>query len=367
MRLRHALNLYGRLLSSYLLVVLVASVTLYVVSETLAPAFLGSHLDQVQQMNAMMTGTVVNAEAELLAAHARAMQQAALWSVVASALVAGGLSLFVAGRIASPLRAMQRASSRIASGHYRERLSVQTQDEIGELAKAFNAMARQLAETEERRLELLANVAHEFRTPLSSLTGYLEGLEDGYFAPDEATLGACRRQVERLRRLTDDLALLSRVEAGQEPVKLATVEAGALLEQIAASFKPQFAAKRVALGVRAPEGLRVLADEARTLQILGNLVSNALRHTPAGGEVRLSASREGREVRFEVADSGEGIAAAAQPHVFTRFFKAAGQGQGGSGIGLTIARHFVEVQGGRIGLESQPGEGSRFWFTLLCA
>jgi signal transduction histidine kinase len=372
MKLWLRLNLYGRLLVSYLLVVVVASVTLYVASEALAPAFLDWHLDHARHMSAPIAETVAAVETELRAAHARAMQQAVLWGVLASTLVAGGLSLFVAGRIASPLRAMQRASSRIAAGHYQERLKVQTDDEIGELARAFNDMATTLAETEERRVALLADVAHEFRTPLSSLKGYLEGLEDGYFTPDAETLQACRRQVQRLGRLADDLTLLSRVEAGQESVRLHPTEVASLLEQVAASFLPQFNTKGVALVVEpVPADLRVRADAQRTIQVLSNLVANALRHTPAGGEVHLSASLWDHEARFNVSDTGEGIASAALPHIFTRFYRAdrarSREQGGGSGIGLTIAKHFVEAQGGRIGVESEVGRGSRFWFTLPLA
>jgi signal transduction histidine kinase len=367
------LSLYWRLLASYLLVIAVASVTLYLASEALAPAFLDWHLDHVRHQSNLRQEAMADLEGELTAAHSRAMQQAILWGVVASTVVAGGLSLFVTARIVSPLRQMQRASHRIAAGKYRERLDVAGADEIGQLAAAFNEMAGALSETEERRVELLANVAHELRTPLSSLHGYLEGLEDGYFEADAETMSACKRQVDRLERLLDDLSLLSRVEAGREAVQPRPVEAASLLEQAAAGFLPQFARKGVTLTVEnTPANLKVFADPQRTQQILANLIANALRFTPAGGEVRLftQALKSGELLLF-VSDTGEGIADDVLPHVFTRFYRAdkarSRKSGGGSGIGLTIAKHFVEAQGGRIGVESETGRGSRFWFTLPLA
>lgn len=364
MMLWHNAQLRSQLLVSYLLIVAVASATFYVVSEALAPAFLDWHLTSMSSQTPTSSSDSDALFMELRAAHARSMQQALFWSVLTSLLTASALSLVVAGRIAAPLRAMQQASSRIAKGHYHERLKPPLGNEIGKLAEAFNEMALTLEETETRRLELLANVAHEFRTPLSSLNGYLEGIEDGYFSSDADTLAACHRQIDRLRRLTDDLALLSRVEAGQETVYPGPIDALRLLDLVADSFRPQCAAKGVSLTIEVPRHLELLADEQRTLQIISNLMSNALRHTPTGGEIRLTAAPSGQYVLFQIVDTGEGIAVEAQPHVFTRFFKSRGEGDGGSGIGLTIAKHFVDVQGGRIGLESEVGKGTRFWFTL---
>ncbi len=366
---RHV-SLYWRLLVSYLLVIVVGSLTLYLASDALAQTFFDWHLDHIRQEAATRHDMMAGLEEELNAAHARAMQQAVLWGVLASSLVAGGLSLLIAGRISAPLRQMQRASRRIAAGRYRERLSVATRDEVGELATAFNDMAQALAETEQRRVELLANVAHEFRTPLSSLYGYLEGIEDGFFPPSSETIGACRRQMERLEHLVDDLSLLSRVEAGQERLALQPTEVVSLLEQAAAGFRPQFQCKGLDLKLELPSTPFVVhADAQRTEQVLANLLANALRYTPAGGEVRIRARRTPTaEVLFEVVDTGEGIPQDALPHVFTRFYrvdKARSRGAGGgSGIGLTIAKHLVEAQGGRIGVDSELGKGSRFWFTL---
>jgi two-component system, OmpR family, sensor histidine kinase BaeS len=369
------MGLQRRLLISYLLVVAVASLTLYLASEALAPTFFDRHLDHVGWSMAMPHAAMPDLEASLAQAHARAMQQAVLWGVLASAVVAGALSLFITGRIAAPLRQMQVASRRIAAGRYHERLAVATSDEVGELATAFNEMAQSLADTERRRIELLANVAHEFRTPLTSLHGYLEGLDDGHFAPTPDTIGACRRQVQRLEHLVEDLAVLSRVESGQERVSPEPTDVGRLLEQAAAAVLPQFVSRRLTLRVEPPpEPLLAFADVQRTGQVLANLLANALRHTPPGGDVVIRARQPDpatAEVLVEVIDSGEGIPAESLPHVFTRFYRADRARRrdrgGGSGIGLTIARHFVEAQGGRIGVESAAGTGARFWFTMPLA
>jgi signal transduction histidine kinase len=366
------ISLYWRLLISYLLVVGVASLTLYVASEALAPTLFDWHLEHAGWSAIMPHAAMPDLEQTLSGAHARAMQQAVLWGVLASAMVAGALSLFIAGRITSPLRQMQRASRRIAAGRYQERLYVATSDEIGDLASAFNEMAGSLEDTERRRVELLANVAHEFRTPLTSLHGYLEGIADGTFDASPETIAACSRQVRRLEHLVDDLSLLSRVETGQERLAPETTDVRRLLDQAAAGLLPQFAAKRITLDVEHPGApLLVLADPDRTGQVLANLLSNALRHTPEDGAVRLRAQVDEAsptEALVEVIDDGDGIAPDAVAHVFTRFYRgdrARGRdGGSGSGIGLTIAKHLVEAQGGRIGVDSDVGIGSRFWFTL---
>lgn len=370
MKLKRDLTLFWRLLISYLLVIAVSCVSLYIASDVLAPVFLDWHWSHMRMAPGAMTGTMEQMESDLKAAHRQAMQQATLWGIVVSGVAAGAVSLFVSSRISSPIKQMERASRRVAAGQYHGRLNAQAPGEIGELARSFNDMAEALEHTERRRVELLGNVAHELRTPLSSLHGYIEGLEDGMFEANVETLGACKRQVSRLERLVDDLSLLSRVEAGQETVRPSPTSAATLSEQVIAPFRPQFVQKHVELIVEPlPSSLMVLADAQRTGQILSNLVANALRHTPTGGEVRLTVRElKSGEAEFRVSDTGEGIAPDDLPQVFTRFYRAdkarTRAGDSGSGIGLTIAKHFAEAQGGRIGVESEVGRGSSFWFTL---
>lgn len=231
-------------------------------------------------------------------------------------------------------------------------------------------MAETLEQTEKQRVDLLASVAHEFKTPLSSLHGYLDGLEDGVFQADAETVTACQRQVLRLERLVTDLSLLSRVETGQQQFVMKSVRARDLLEQTQATFRPQFEERNVALSVKqVPASWRVVADYYRTDQVLSNLVVNALRHTPSGGTVELSACERGRaEIVFGVRDTGAGVAAEDVPHVFTRFYRSGRARQydqgSGSGVGLTIAKHYVEAQGGHLEVLAKPSWGGVFTFSM---
>ena len=364
------LDLYGRLFISYLLVVATCCLTFFLASEAFAPLLFERHIQSMMTQLGTLTDTsrpeVVAMEADLRRSYREATEQAMRWGILGSVIIAGVVSLIVTWFIVSPLRKMKAASSRVASGQYHERLSTNYPGEIGALAGAFNEMAGSLEQTEQRRVELLSNVAHEFKTPLSSLRGYLEGVEDGLFKADTETLGACQKQINRLERLVGDISLLSRVESGQDELDLQGVSVKRLLEQQKAAFRPQFEQKGVRLEVQdVSNSLAVCADPERTAQVLANLIDNALRHTPPGGEVRLSATPRQAEIRFDVADTGEGIQAQDLPHLFTRFYRAdKARGGSNSGIGLTIAKHYVQRQGGRIGVESVPGGGSRFWFTL---
>lgn len=364
-------SLYWRLLVSYVLVIAMASVTFWLAGQSFAPFFLERHVNSMMRTAHNLTPETMQTSmtTDLAVAYRQALSQSFLWAVLVAVAAAGAVALYVSRRVVIPLKELRRAAGRIAAGRYEDRLDARVPGEVGDVADAFNAMAETLSQSEARRVDLLANVAHEFRTPLSNLNGYIEGLEDGVFAPDASTLNACKRQLERLGHLVDDLSLLSRVESGQEVFAPRTVPAGRLLEQAATAFRPQFDKKGVGLEVTpcSPK-LSVRADAERSGQILANLLGNALRHTPPGGLVRLSAEPSDGAVRFSVTDTGEGIAEADLPHVFTRFFRAdKARGRetgGGSGIGLTIVRHYAERQGGEVGAESEPGRGSRFWFTL---
>ena len=371
MKLARNLSLYWRLLISYLLVIGICSITLFLSGETFGPFLLDRHLTSMQQTMHNLTPETFRAAmaSDLGDAYRRALSQSMLWGLLVSAAVAGGVGLFVTSRIVSPLKGMQRASQRIASGQYQDRLDAQAPGEVGDLAASFNAMAEALEQTERRRVDLLANVAHEFRTPLSSLHGYLDGLEDGVFKTDHETIAACQRQVLRLERLVADLSLLSRVETGVEQVSLSPTGARDLLRQALMALQPLSERQGVTLVAQdVPASWCVLVDAERTGQVLSNLIDNALRHTPPGGTVQLSArERDRAEVIFEVRDTGAGIAAEDLPHLFTRFFrgdKARQRDQGsGSGIGLTIAKHYVEAQGGQLKVSHEPGWGGVFVFS----
>ncbi len=354
-----------KLLASYLLVILVGVGLLWTTAQALAPAALAQHI-------ALMTrllGGHPELQTDLFDTVLRAMTTALGVAAAAAILTALAVSLFVTRRIVAPIQAMARASVRIAAGQYRERVAVPSDDELGELAVHFNRMAETLERVEEQRRDLIADVAHELRTPLASIAGYMEGLLDGVIPPEPETFHRVHREAVRLQRLVDDLQELSRAEAGQVQVHPRRVDVRDLVETTVARLRPQFEDKGVSLTTELTAGLPpVLVDPDRIGQVLTNLLGNALQYTPAGGAVTVRAEREGGKVAIDVADAGIGIAAEHLPHVFDRFYRvdrSRRRATGGSGIGLTIVRHLVEAHGGSVRAESAgPGCGSTFTVIL---
>ncbi len=361
-------SLLGRLFASYLLIIALGGLVLFIASELAAPILLEHHMQDMRELHTPVAeNTLQLMDEEIKELYRRALNQTILWGILASTLVATILSVWMSRQIVSPVKKMELASRRISEGRYEERLDAKAPGEIGELATSFNAMANALETIELKRAELIGNVAHEFRTPLTGLRGYIEGYRDNVFDPDEATLGACLKQLSRLEHLVDDLSVLSRVEAGVETLSFQPIFAYKLLEQIKGSFTPAFSSKGVDFQVikSLREDTQVFADAHRTLQVLSNLVSNALRHTPVGGRVALWLQVENDTLVFHVQDTGSGIAEEDLTHIFTRFYRAdKARSERGSGIGLTIARYFVEAQGGTINVASSPNEGAHFFFTL---
>ena len=365
-------SLFWRLLPSYVLVVVVTAATTFVAGESFAPYFLERHVNSMMRSMHDLEGGPMTAgmTADLAEAYRRALTGSLAWAAGVAVAAATLVGLYVTRRIVTPLRALRAAAGRIASGAYEARLDAAAPGEIGGVAEAFNTMAADLEHSEERRVALLGDVAHEFRTPLSNLKGYVEGLEDGVFEPDPVTLGACRRQIARLERLADDLSLLSRVETGQFVLQARDVAVADILDRTAEAFRPRFERAGLELAVHAPaRPLAVYADPERTIQILSNLLANALRHAAPAGLVTIEARPEGHAaVRFDVTDEGPGIEEADLPHLFERFYradKARGSNQeGGSGIGLTLVKQLTIRQGGTVGAANRRSGGARFWFTL---
>lgn len=281
------------------------------------------------------------------------------------ALLVGGL---LARTLTHPLQSLTQATHRMASGELEQAVPVNSEDEIGELAAAFNQMSRAVARANSARRQMAADVAHELRTPLTVIAGYVEAMRDGVLAPTPERLGVIYAEMEHLQHLVGDLRLLSQADAGELKLNLQPLDPAEVLQQTSAAFAHQAAQKDVRLELLAARGLpRVLADETRLDQVLDNLLSNALRHTPSGGRVTLAASASGGRVRLGVEDTGPGIAPEALPFVFDRFYRAdpsRSEETGQSGLGLAIAKALVEAHGGSIGVKSVVGEGTTFTIEL---
>ncbi len=285
-------------------------------------------------------------------------------SVIASAAA----SLFVAHRIVEPLRHMIETSHRIARGGYHDRVPIKDDYEIGDLAASLNSMAATLEQTEQQRQELIGNVAHELRTPLTTIKGYMEALIDGIVPADTATFTLIHEEADRLSRLVHDLQDLSRLEESDAALHLRPARVADLVAGVVQKMRPQFEAEGITLTAAVPPALpRVRADYDRMQQVLLNLIANALYYTSAGGAVCIEAEEADGQVRIAVVDDGIGIPPEHLEHIFERFYrvdKSRSRAAGGSGIGLTIAKRLTEAHGGRIGVESEPGHGSRFTVTL---
>jgi signal transduction histidine kinase len=366
-------GLRGKIFLAHLLVIAVGMLTLFVATLSIAPTLFDRLMGGMMGPDASSMGGMMGTMAETTTqAFRAAMFQALLLSAGAAMLAAVVVSLLISTRIVTPIQRLLGASRRIASGHYAERVLTTDPDELGVLATQFNTMASALEAAERRRIALISDVAHELRTPLATIEGYTEGLLDGVVAPGAETWALLHDEAGRLRRLVQELQELSRAEARQLPLQQRPCSPEELADQAIRRIAPQFAEKGVTLTTDAPAELpAVRADADRIIQVLLNLLGNALRYTPPGSAVQVRAERQNDAVTFHVADSGIGIAPEHLPHVFERFYrvdKARSRALGGSGIGLTISRAIVEAHDGQIWAASDGvGQGAIFSFTLPIA
>ncbi|MBI4200585.1 MAG: HAMP domain-containing protein [Chloroflexi bacterium] len=297
-----------------------------------------------------------------------AVNRSLLWTGLAAGATGILLVSLMARRVLAPVRLLGSAARSLGQGDLARRVQAPGRDEVGELARTFNTMADSLQKAERQRRNLVADVAHELRTPLSNIQGYLEAVKDGLLQPDSATIDTVYQQVLQLAHLVEDLRLLALAEAGalrlnREPDSMVEV-----LRKTAEAMRPRAEAKGVTIALDVPPDFPLVEmDRRRIAQVVGNLLENAVLHTPEAGQVTITAEVAGPSATVTVADTGEGIPPDLLPHVFERFFRvdpSRSRATGGVGLGLTIARQLVEAHGGTIRAESTPGKGSRFVFEL---
>lgn len=375
MSARRALRRLGpRLLLSYLLVAAVGIGCVVVFADLVGPSLfdraLARHVSSRHgQMGSQMTEEMQRAT---LAAFRTTIFQSLLLAMGVATVAAVLISLYMTRWITRPISRMAQLSRQIAAGDYSARAPITRPDELADLGASLNRMAQALAETEQRRTRLIGDVAHEIRTPLTTLRGNLEGMLDGVIEPTPELLRQLYDESTRLNRLVDDLGELARVEPEALRLDLRPISPAGLVTRVAANVADSCSMRQIDLLLELPEELPdVLADADRVAQVLMNLLVNALRYTPAGGSVTISGALDQGMVTFAVRDTGTGMEREHLEHVFERFYRAdpaRSRNHGGSGIGLTISQAIVEAHGGTITAESPGlGHGSTVRFSLPAA
>jgi signal transduction histidine kinase len=286
-------------------------------------------------------------------------------AALAVALIVGGL-LFRS--ITAPLRELTAASQAIAEGDLSARAGVRGQDEVAQLADSFNDMAESLAHMERARRNQSADIAHELRTPLTVLQGTLEAMLDGVYATDHDNLQAALSQTRTLARLIEDLRLLALADAGKLHLEKDCLDVETFLREVVEAYQPQATERGISLVLEMPPALpTACVDRDRLAQVMGNLLINSLRYVPQGGHIKVEVQRGPQEIVVATIDDGPGVPPEDRAHVFDRFWRvdpARQRATGGSGLGLSIARHIVEAHGGRIWAEPTPGGGLTVRFSL---
>ncbi len=362
-RARRTSGIAGRLIIAMVFVVLAGGLTAWLVASAVGPRVFHDHLENAEETSGSMA---THAEAAFVSASAVTLS-VALGASVATSLV---VSLLLSRRIGASLGSMSTVAAQVAAGRYDVRvIPPHIGVEFDDLADAFNRMGARLEQSERMRRRLMADVAHELRTPVATIAGYLDALEEGVEDLTPATVDVLRAQAARLTRLASDLAAVTSAESGALTLALEPAAPGELASFAAEVARPRYEAKGVELTVFVDDDLPpVSADRDRLGQVLGNLLDNALRHTPTGGRVDVTARRIPDGVRLGITDSGDGIDPAHLPHVFERFYRvdaARDRGHGGSGIGLAIARALVEAHGGIVSVHSDGvGRGATFTVDL---
>lgn len=294
-----------------------------------------------------------------------------LWGGLFAVAVAILLAFFLSRRILSPVKALTIAAGQLGRGDLTQRVQLKDRGEVGELAQAFNTMADNLQRNEQLQRNMIADVTHELRTPLSNLKGYLEAVRDGVIKPGADTIRSLSEETSLLSRLVDDLQELSLAESGELKLDCRTRDIAELINQTVTTMQNQATTKGISLSADLPDDLpAVNIDSHRINEVLRNLLENAIVHTAGGGNVTVTAKQQGKWVEVSVTDDGKGIPVTELLNIFERFYrvdKSRTRITGGSGLGLTITKRLVEAHGGRIEAQRRPEKGSRFFFTIPVA
>ena len=367
-------SLGTRMLAAQLLVIGLGAITMVVLVEILAPSFfsedvrlMNDMMADPNMMNEMMSGGMMegsspagfltpSVEAGLQDAFDNSFRRALAISLAVAGVTAMAVTGFASRRILSPLQAVRRTTRRLAKGAYDERIEPPNEVELAALASDVNALAEALQTTEQRRVQLISEIAHELRTPLSTIEGYLEGMLDGVIEPNEEVFAASGREVHRLKRLADDLSAVSKAEEGSQPLFVVQLDLTERIKDVISQLRIQFEAKDVEVSFDPPSPVIVSGDRDRLTQVLTNLIGNAVAYTDPNGHIRVTAAFESPDAVVEIADTGRGLTEEENTAVFERFYRGDHTGPGGSGIGLTIARAIVRRHGGEITATS-PGRG----------
>ncbi len=360
------MGLRGRLFFSHLVVMIVGVASLVSISKISSPRLFVLHLERLENQGF----DLIDVRTELVTGFELAWQRSTLWSVLVGTTAAGGLSYWVSRRIMQRLTEMEQITQKFAAGQMDARLPVSDIPELSGLSTSFNRMAASLEGVEARRREVIGDMTHELRTPLTVVRGYLEELADGEIEASPEIYRRLAKETRRLERLVNDLQELSKAEAGYLPINIQRVNLHPLLESLVEKFTDQLLEDGPVMLLQCPSVLPpVLADIDRTEQVLVNLLGNAVRYTNEGS-ITIDVGIEASQLWIAVSDTGIGIAPENLPHVFERFWRAdqsRDRHSGGTGIGLTISRRLIELQGGQIQVESELGVGSKFRFFLPLA
>jgi histidine kinase len=353
-------SLKTRLFASYAAVAVVGAATLLAAIRLLVPRLYDDRVGRFGRRSGTGEPEGVASQHDAVVS---AVNVALVLAFVASLVTAAVVAVVMARRVLRPLDDLRAATGRLAAGRYDEPVALPNERELAALAADVNQLATALAETEQRRAGLIGDIAHEMRTPLTTITGYVEGFDDGLFTKDEM-VATTSDEIARLRRLAGDLAAVSRAEEGQLLLDLHPEELSDIVQTVTNRLRPQFDAKSVTLSIDTPGPIDVEADRQRLTQAVSNLLGNALAYTPAGGAVQVSIVVENALARVTITDTGRGLTTSDTDRVFERFYRAEPRAHtAGTGIGLTIARAVARAHHGDLTAVS-PGVGLGATFVL---